>query len=289
MAAGAYAEAGDFAQAMTHMEQSIAAAERQQDPGHLAWQLSNFAGFLLEYGDWERMRALYARSEALMREVDRHGETWHSAGISLWPGRYALMEGREADGCRLLEEAMDRIARVGSVFLLQEPTCLLAEADLLAGLAEQARRRLTMLLDDVHPTPAERKSRLPVLFLAWAEITLGHYTHAEARVNALLADATPLFQVDALRMQGLLAMQQERWDIGVTALEKAVERAHAMPRPYAELKALWVYGRLEAARGTPKAARERFAQALAICDRLGEGLYRKYIERALTVVDLTQR
>jgi tetratricopeptide (TPR) repeat protein len=284
MAAGAYAEAGDFARAMTHMEQSIVAAERQQDPGHLAWQLSNFAEFLLAYGDWERTRALYARSEALMREVDRHGETWHSAGISLWPGIFALMEGREADGRRLLEEALDRIARVGVVFLLQEPTCLLAEADLLSGHAEQARRRLTMLLNDVHPTPAEAKARRPRLFLAWAEIALGHYADAEAGVNALLADATPYFHVEALRIQGLLATQQERWDVGVAALEEAVERAHAMPRPYAEVKALYVFGQLEAARGDPGAARDYFTQALAICDRLGEGLYRPHIERAIAAL-----
>jgi hypothetical protein len=46
-------------------------------------------------------------------------------------------------------------------------------------------------------------------------------------------------------------------------------------------RTLWAYGRLEVARGDSAAARERFAQALAICDRLGEGLYRKYIESDL--------
>jgi tetratricopeptide (TPR) repeat protein/transcriptional regulator with XRE-family HTH domain len=284
MAGGMYWVAGDFARALEHYEQSIVAAERQQDPGHLAWQLSNFAAFLLAYGDWERMRALYARSEAIMREVDRHGETWHSAGISLWPGTFALMDGREADGRRLLEEAMDRIVRVGVVFLLQEPTCLLAEADLLAGLAEQARRRLTTLLDHTHPTPAEDKSRQPLLLLAWAELALGQEEEAEARLHALLADATPLFSVDALRVRGLLATQQERWDEGVTALQEAIERAHSMPCPYAELKALWVYGRLEAARGDAVAATERFTHALAICARLGEGWYRTHIARDLAAL-----
>jgi transposase len=54
-----------------------------------------------------------------------------------------------------------------------------------------------------------------------------------------------------------------------------------MPFPYAELKALWVYSQLEVARGDPAAARKHLKQALAICDQLGEGLYRKYIERDL--------
>jgi hypothetical protein len=58
-----------------------------------------------------------------------------------------------------------------------------------------------------------------------------------------------------------------------------------MPYPYAELKALWVYGRLEAARGDSAAARKRFEAALAICDRLGEGMYRAPIERDLLALD----
>jgi hypothetical protein len=54
-----------------------------------------------------------------------------------------------------------------------------------------------------------------------------------------------------------------------------------MPYPYAEAKTLWAYGRLEGARRNRTAARERFAQALVICERLGEGLYRPHLERAL--------
>jgi hypothetical protein len=75
--------------------------------------------------------------------------------------------------------------------------------------------------------------------------------------------------------------------VGVAALEEALERARAMPYPYGEAKTLWVYGRLEAAHGDPATARERFIQALAICERLGEGLYRPHIERALAEVDST--
>jgi transcriptional regulator with XRE-family HTH domain len=66
------------------------------------------------------------------------------------------------------------------------------------------------------------------------------------------------------------------------ALEEAFERIRAMP--YAEAKALWVYGRLEVARGDPAAARERFTAALTICDRLGEGLYRTHIAHDLAAL-----
>jgi hypothetical protein len=155
--------------------------------------------------------------------------------------------------------------------------CPLAEADLLAGHAEQAQLRLTSFLQ--HPAVVGRTARIALPFLVWAEGALGQYEQAEARLATLLASAEPLIRVDALWVRGLLATMQGHWAVGVEALDETLERVRAMLYPYAQAKTLWVYGRLEAARGTPKAARERFA--LAICDRLGEGLYRKYIERDL--------
>ena len=88
--------------------------------------------------------------------------------------------------------------------------------------------------------------------------------------------------VDALRIQAMLAIRQDRWQDATDNLNEAIALCQAMPYPYAEAKALWVYGRLEVARGDPAAARECFTLALAICDRLGEGLYRPHIEQALT-------
>jgi transcriptional regulator with XRE-family HTH domain len=70
----------------------------------------------------------------------------------------------------------------------------------------------------------------------------------------------------------------------VALLAEALASTRAMPYPYAEAKALWGYGQLEAARGNPVAARKHFKKALAICDRLGEGLYRKHIERDLAAL-----
>ncbi len=54
-----------------------------------------------------------------------------------------------------------------------------------------------------------------------------------------------------------------------------------MPYPYAEAKALYVYGLLEIARRDAERAREQLAAALSILNRLGEGLYRPHVERAL--------
>jgi tetratricopeptide (TPR) repeat protein len=280
MAAIMYTEQGDFARALAHMEQALAVAKQRHDPRHLAWQLKNFSRFLFDAGDWRRMREVFARADAMMREADRHyGETWQSADMSIHRGAYALAEGREEEGRRLLDKAMKRIARMGPISRLQFPTCMLAEADLLAGHPDDAWGRLTTLLGDRQTfTPAEHGARGARLLLAWAEMALGRSEEAEALLNALLLSAPPFFRADAQRIQGLLAIAQRRWKAGVAALEEALELTRAMPYPYAELKALWVSGRLEVGQGNTAAAERRFRAALAICDRLGEGLYRRYIE-----------
>jgi transcriptional regulator with XRE-family HTH domain len=276
---GMLQEAGEFALALPHMEQSLAMAERRQDPRHLAWQLHNFTWFLFDSGDWQRARETYARAEAIMQEVDRHGANWQSVAMSIVPGRFALVEGREEEGRRLLEQAIKRNEKVGTHFVLPFPIGALAESDLLAGRAEAAQRRLASFL----PDPAHAKDNDVTLLplFAWAEGALGQLEQAEARLQTLLAGEASLVRVDALRIQGLLATMQGRWDVASEALDEALERTRAMPYPYGEAKTLWVFGRLDRARGSPAIARKRLKQARAICERLGEGLYRAYIERDL--------
>jgi len=86
---------------------------------------------------------------------------------------------------------------------------------------------------------------------------------------------------DALRVQALLCLQQHRWDEAQAALEEAIALCRAMPYPYAEAKALYVYGLLHQAKGEPTQARERLEAALAILNRLGERLYAEQVEQAL--------
>ena len=57
-----------------------------------------------------------------------------------------------------------------------------------------------------------------------------------------------------------------------------------MPAPYAEAKALAVYGQLHQAKGEPALARERFAEARAICTRQGERLYAQQIGAELQAI-----
>ena len=181
MAGAMYSRAGDFARALAHHEQAIAAAEQHRDLRHLAWQLKNFAIFLFDYGDWRRMREVFARADAMMQEADRlYGETWQSPDMPIYRGIFALAEGREEESRALLEAVIARIAPVMPAEFVLDPTCRLAEADLLAGDAERARRRITTYLHDPHPDPADSDLGSARLLLAWAEGMLGEESLARS-------------------------------------------------------------------------------------------------------------
>jgi hypothetical protein len=79
----------------------------------------------------------------------------------------------------------------------------------------------------------------------------------------------------------MIAARSERYAEALHDLDEALILCRAMPYPYTEAKALWVYGQLEAAGGDPMAAAEHFAAALAICAQLGKVLYRPL--KAVTV------
>jgi tetratricopeptide (TPR) repeat protein len=121
--------------------------------------------------------------------------------------------------------------------------------------------------------------------LTWAEAELGHDAEAAERLEFAIAWATArrwhLWLADALRIKGMLAAKQRQWEEARAVLDEVITLCRAMPYPYAEAKALYVYGQLHAARGEPEQARETYQAAPAICERLGEGLYRPHIERTL--------
>jgi tetratricopeptide (TPR) repeat protein len=173
----------------------------------------------------------------------------------------------------------------GPAQVLRFITELRAECELLAGQPAVANARLVPWFSG---DPMQERTRLELIVLrAWAAVELG----VEADADALVADAVGgaracqmhLILPDALRVQALWAMRQRRWEEAERALEEAVRLSHAMPYPYAEAKALYVFGQLWTTRGEPAQACECFTEALAICHRLGERLYGEAIERSLAV------
>jgi hypothetical protein len=92
-----------------------------------------------------------------------------------------------------------------------------------------------------------------------------------------------LVLVDALRVQGMVAMRLAHWEEAAWALEEGLSLARSMPYPYAEARLLHLSSRLHAQVGKAEAARERLTTALAIFQRLGARKDIEQVERDLAV------
>lgn len=221
-----------------------------------------------------------------MGESNRFGVTYSSLYRAHSRGALEMAQGHTELARRYLEQVLQESFESHDLQALAYSCQILAELDLLGGHAADACAYLMPLLDQLHGVPVFADCIHP--FVAWALLDLERNQEAAHVIEICIAGMRTrnrcLRLVDALRVRAMLAIQSRRWKAAKTDLDEAIMLAKAMPYPYAELKALWVYGQLEGARGNPAAARKRFMAALAICDRLGEGLYRPHIERDLAAV-----
>lgn len=162
----------------------------------------------------------------------------------------------------------------------------LAERDLLEGHPEEARARLEPLLDRAGYLETDVTRFLP--FLAWAYLDLGDEQRCERTMQQALARARQQHMrptlSDALRVQALFGIRRQRWEEAQAALEEALALCRAMPYPWAEAKALYVYGLLYQAKGETRQASEQLIAALSILNRLGEHLYAPLVKQILMLL-----
>ena len=109
--------------------------------------------------------------------------------------------------------------------------------------------------------------------LAWVHLELGEVAQAADVVARAIARARRQTQhvslVNALRVQALVAIRQERWDEAARSLEEALALTRRMGYPYGEARVLHVYGLLHARKGEMDPVRERLEASLAIFRHLG--------------------
>jgi hypothetical protein len=209
-----------------------------------------------------------------------------SAYPPLGLGWLCTIEGHPDMGEQYLAEAEALAQQRGPAQVLRFSAALRAECALLAGQPEVANAHLMPWFTG---EPMQERTRLELSILrAWAAVELGgEADDAEAWVADAVGGARAchmdLILPDALRVQALWAIRQQRWKEAVRMLDEAVSLSQAMPYPYAEAKALYVLGQLWATTGATARANGCFAQARAICDRLGERLYGAAIERSVAV------
>jgi hypothetical protein len=238
--------------------------------------LTESAGYHFFAGEWGLARAHAQRAATMMRQIDR-GIYYY---LLIATGTLDLAEGREQDAEQHLREGLALAAREGDVAAQRHGQWVLAERDLLiGGRAADTLACLEPLLD--RPGMRERYVEPLLPLVAWAQLGLDRDDEAAATLAAAKARCGRLWLVDVLRVEGMLAIKQGRWDDAAAGLDEALAMSRAMPYPYGELKALYVSGQLHATKGEPMLAREKYQAALCICERLGEGLYRPHIERAL--------
>jgi tetratricopeptide (TPR) repeat protein len=283
---------GAFAPAKPSADRALAVAERRQVPGDIAYMRSCLGELAFHRGDWDEARDHCAHAAAIQERLD----PTFSWGISACAPAYLclldLAQGRASEESVERLESLLTMMRAAANQAATEVGAMsevaLAERLLLIGQAAPARARLAAFLD---PPALSEHARMVsarmIAFptLAWAEAELGHDAAAAERLETGIALATArrarLYLVDALRVKGLLAAKQRRWESAQVALDEGIKLCRAMPYPYAEAKALYLYGQLHTAMGEPERARDRYQAVLVICDRLGEGLYRTVIERDL--------
>jgi len=275
---------GDFATAGTYIERALEVAEQLGDPSQIGLLWCNRGQIAFSEGTWAFARECVDRAAAILQQV---GTSRTSAWPPLALGQLCLAEGKWEAAERFLEQAIVLAERRPDREALRYVQCILAERDLLEGNAAVARDRLAPLLDRPEEQEAKVAPLLP--FLAWAHLGLGDedqaaHELAEARARATPQEMRPVL-ADAARVQALLAMRRRDWAAAEEAIEASLRLAREMSCPYAEVKALYVYGPLLRAQGQSVRARERCEVARALCAHLGERLYAEHVERVLSLLE----
>ncbi len=280
MASWVYQTQGAFKQSRVAQEEVVALSRQLNDEVGLGQSLFLDGALAYYLGDWKRARAIGEETIATFQALDTVQLTSYAPfGLGL----LGVVEGRREAAARYLDQATTIAKQSGGDTVLRLIEALWAECELLEGNAAMAYARLVPLFEEC---VLQERTRVELGILrAWAAMELG----ADAEAATYVADSVEsarehdmrLVLPDALRVQAQWELRRGNWEKAEAALEQALSLCRAMPYPYAEAKALYVYGQVHATKAEPQQACGRFEEALAICSRLGERLYAEHIERAL--------
>jgi tetratricopeptide (TPR) repeat protein len=271
---------GEFAASRRDRRRALLLAEQWGDPTLICFSSAQHGWIAFLLGEWDEAKEDIERALGMGRQI-RLG--WAAPYALLNWGQLLLASGQWEEAARPLEEACTQAGRSGDLQALRRAAGLLAELEILVGRPDAARARLVPLLDRPGLEEYGVTALLPVL--AWAHLALGEVAQAGDIVEQAIQRTRPeglrLVLVDALRVQAMVAIRQERWQEAERALAEGLSLARAMPYPYAEARLLHLSGRLHAERRQPEAAREQLGAALAIFQRLGARKDVELVERDL--------
>ena len=269
----AYLAMGSMDHCAALSERMLAAAERDGDQLVIAMHTAMLAGVCYVRGHWDRGRDLVGRalecfaassSPVAVRCVGVLAPAliWHGA----WDQARAYLEG-----------SLQAARSVQLVSIEWTALTHLADLDLLDGRPQDAVTRL-------HPVTADRP--LPAVedltwdtpvellsVLAEAHLEVDDLDRARAYAGRAVDHARRMGAwvqgIRALEVHGMVLARDGHHDLARAAYQEGLDRARAMPFPYGQARLLHAHGLLDRQQQDHAAAHAKFAQALAILERLG--------------------
>lgn len=160
----------------------------------------------------------------------------------------------------------------------------LAEYELLAGQGSAAWERFQVLQEQLQRAgvPIDETAH----FFAWAASAAGEASIAQELLASCIvqlraSENTHNLQ-DALRVSAHVALHTHADLASVHLdLDEALALTQTGPFPAYEVRVHYAYGLLATRQHEYPVAYQHFQEALVICERIGEGCYRPYVEQAL--------
>ena len=282
----AYLAMGSMDDCAALSDRMLAAAERDSDQLIIAMHTAMLAGVCYVRGDWDRGRDLAGRAlECLAASSSPMAvrAVGVLAPVLIWHGAW--------DQARAYLEGSLQAAR--SVQLISiEWTALthLADLDLLDGRPQHAVTRLHPVTagrplpaveDLTWDTPVELLSVLAEAHLEVDDLDRAR-AYAGRAVNHARRMGAWVQGIRALEVHGMVLARDGHHDLARAAYQEGMDRARAMPFPYGQARLLHAHGLLDRQQQDHAAAHAKFAQALAILERLGADNDACRLRRAIT-------
>jgi tetratricopeptide (TPR) repeat protein/transcriptional regulator with XRE-family HTH domain len=281
----AYLAMGSVDHCAALSERMLVAAERDSDQLAIAMHTAMLAGVCYVRGDWDRGRHLVGRAlECFAASSSPVAVRWVGllAPALIWHGAW--------DQARAYLEGSLQVARSLPIVQVEWAALThLADLDLLDGRPQDAVTRLHPVTAD-HPLPAVEDltwdtpvELLSVLAEAHLEVDDLHRARAYAgrAVDHARRMGAWVQGIRALEVHGMVLARDGHHDLARAAYQEGLDRARAIPFPYGQARLLHACGLLDRQQQDHAAAHAKFAQALAILERLGADKDADRLRRAI--------
>jgi tetratricopeptide (TPR) repeat protein len=230
-------------------------------------------------GNWERARTYLLRCDELFATA---GPSFVAVSMVAARAPCLIWEGQWEEARGYLESILELSRSMHARPSEHHALFRLAELELLEGRPHAAVTRLEPLATSA----LEWSYAVPLLStLARAYLEVDDLPRAEPLAERAVAEAhrlgTWVTGIDAVRVQGMVAARKGNYDGATKSFEEGIQRARAMPFPYAQAQLLHAYGLLEWQQGYHAAAGAKLAEARAIFERLGATTDIQRLRRAI--------